>query len=170
MKFALALGLMMVVAQAVVAEPEVGFAAPRARAAAPHGAETPAPVDQSMRQRSPERVLRSAFTSAVSGHEPQNNILSLGNNEQRLFYFTELQGLEGQTVVHRWLYRGAVVAEVPFQVDGPRWRVWSSKTLLTNQLGAWSVQVIDGRGRIVGSGHFVYTEVNPVNVAAAPNP
>lgn len=170
MKFALAMGLTMVIAQAVVAEPDVGFAAPTARAAAPHSAETSAAGDQNKRPRSPERVLRSAFTSAVSGREPLNNILSMGNNEQRLFYFTELLGLEGQTVVHRWLYRGAVVAEVPFRVDGPRWRVWSSKTLLADQLGAWSVQVIDGRGRVIGSSHFVYTEVNPVNVAAAPNP
>jgi hypothetical protein len=55
------------------------------------------------------------------------------------------------------------MGEVKFNVGGPRWRIWSSKTLLPQWTGEWRVSIIDGSGNKVGEGTFNYTE------AGAPN-
>lgn len=141
------------------------LAAPALAAAAP--ATTPPPAAAAAQAPAPatEQVLRAAFTSGIKNREPVNNILSLGNNEHRIYYFTDLKGLQGQTVTHRWLYGGKVMAEVHFQVKGPRWRVWSSKELLPGQLGVWRVQVLDGAGRVIQESHFTYTRVESSGAA-----
>lgn len=102
-------------------------------------------------------VARSAFTSAIVEREPLDHLLSLSDDQTQVYYFTELHGLDGQTVVHRWEYEGQVMAEVPIAVRGPRWRVWSSKRLLQEWLGEWSVTVVDGAGRELARDSFTYT-------------
>lgn len=93
------------------------------------------------------RVARSAFTTAVVDREPQDALSRLGNDVRSVSYFTELRGLEGETVTHRWEFAGEVRAEVAFAVGGPRWRVHSTKSLDPSQLGQWSVSVVDSQGR-----------------------
>jgi hypothetical protein len=50
------------------------------------------------------------------------------------------------------------MAEVKFDVKGPRWRVSSSKNLLPEWLGEWKVSVIDGQGRVLVTDSFTYTQ------------
>jgi hypothetical protein len=92
------------------------------------------------------QVARSAFTSDISEREPVDNLTTLTPDIARVYFFTELRNLEGQTVTHRWEHAGQVVAEIPFNVGGPRWRVWSSKNLDSGTTGEWSVTVVDGAG------------------------
>lgn len=126
---------------------------------APATASTPAAPE-------PGRVVRAAFTSGIADREPVNRILSLGNNERTIYYFTDLRGLSGQTVTHRWQYEGTTVAEVQFQVRGPRWRVWSRKSLLPGQTGEWTVSVVNQAGDVIASHSFLYTQVEPATVAS----
>ncbi|RMG27703.1 MAG: DUF2914 domain-containing protein [Gammaproteobacteria bacterium] len=94
--------------------------------------------------RPPEgRVARATFTHGIRDREPIDRVVTLDNRARSLYYFTELRNLQGHTVVHRWRYHGQVLAEVPFHVGGPRWRVYSRKTLLPHQLGRWAVEVVD---------------------------
>lgn len=104
-----------------------------------------------------EQVARAVFTSNIQNHEPTDNITSLNNNRNKIYFFSELTGLSGQTVTHRWQYQGKTMAEIKFNVGGPRWRVWSSKTLLPQWTGEWHVSIIDGSGNEVGEGTFTYT-------------
>ncbi len=103
------------------------------------------------------KVARAAFTSAVIEHEPADSILSLGNNEQSIFFYTDLRHLEGHSVVHRWEYNGRPMGEVRFDVGGPRWRVWSSKSLNPDWLGRWRVTVVDDTGKVLVQREFNYT-------------
>lgn len=103
-------------------------------------------------------VARSAFTTEIVEREPVNFILGLTNDESRIYYFTELRGLQGRTVYHRWEYEGEVIAEVAFDVKGPRLRVWSSKDLVADWTGKWRVQVTDAAGRILAEDSFEYSE------------
>ena len=105
-------------------------------------------------------VSRSAFTLGIKQSEPQDNLLTLGNRKQKVYYFTELKNLAGQKIVHRWEFAGKVIAEVPFEVKGSRWRVWSSKTLLPEWLGEWKVSVVDGDGKVLVTDSFTYTSAN----------
>jgi Protein of unknown function (DUF2914) len=112
----------------------------------------------SMESASSEHVARAFFTSNVQNREPADTITSLSNDKNKIYFFSELTGLGGQTVTHRWEYQGKTMGEIKFNVGGPRWRVWSSKTLLPQWTGEWRVSIIDGSGNKVGEGTFNYTE------------
>ncbi len=108
-------------------------------------------------------VARSAFTLAVVNREPTAKITQLSNNQHHIHYFSELKGMTGQTVSHRWIYNGQTMAELKFNVGAPRWRVWSSKTLLSDWTGEWSVAVIDEMGQEVFRDSFEYVAAEPAS-------
>lgn len=94
-------------------------------------------------------VVRSIFTSAIQDREPIDKLDGAENDAQQIFYFTELRDMSGQTAIHRWEYNGKVMAEVPFNVRGPRWRVWSSKRFSQGWQGDWKVSVLNGAGEVI---------------------
>ena len=110
-------------------------------------AKTPAPTGT---------IARSAFTTDIENREPMNTVTKLDTDQHKIYYFTELKGMEGQQVTHRWEHDGKVMAEVPFQVGGPRWRVYSSKQLENDWTGEWKVSVVDGNGSTLGVNTFTY--------------
>jgi hypothetical protein len=108
-------------------------------------------------------VGRAAFTTIVRDREPQDDIKTLGNDVTEISFFTELNDMTGQTAIHRWEYQGDVMAEVSFNVGGPRWRVWSRKSLLPQWLGTWKVSVVNGAGEVVHEQTFEYVPAAPAD-------
>jgi hypothetical protein len=109
---------------------------------------------------SPGSIGRAAFTTAVVEREPQDSISELANDRDRVFYFTELHNFAGQTLLHRWEFKDQVMGEVPFQVGGHRWRVYSTKNLEPSWLGEWTVKVVDEAGTVLSSQSFEYTQAS----------
>lgn len=101
-------------------------------------------------------VVRSAFTREIDEREPMENLQNLSNENTQVKFFTELRDMSGQTAVHRWEYEGKVVAEIEFNVKGPRWRVWSSKSFVPQWTGDWKVSVINGAGEIISEKKLSY--------------
>ncbi|TPW16669.1 MAG: hypothetical protein FD130_970 [Halothiobacillaceae bacterium] len=100
-------------------------------------------------------VSRATFTRAVVNYEPVDQITHV-TNMNHIYFFTELKGFMGRTVFHRWFFNGAIVREDKFEVGGPRWRIWSSTTILPNLLGQWRVEVVDITGKIIREAIFDY--------------
>jgi hypothetical protein len=96
-------------------------------------------------------VARAVFTTDVVHREPVDEVTTLPLEVTRIHFFTDLRGLAGEAVTHRWERGGEVRAEVRFDVRGPRWRVWSSKELLPGEGGVWTVSVLDGAGNLLAS-------------------
>jgi len=109
-------------------------------------------------------VARAGFTTGVVDREPKDEVTRLENDSIQILFFTELRGLQGQTVTHLWERDGEIMAEVPFSVGAPRWRVHSSKKLDPEWTGAWSVKVIDAEGQVIHVESFDYV------AAATPEP
>ena len=65
-----------------------------------------------------------------------------------LYYFTELRGMAGKTVQHRWLHDGKLVSEIPMQV-GAGWlsSLHSSATIAPGMAGRWEVRICNASGR-----------------------
>lgn len=103
-------------------------------------------------------VARADFTSEVVDREPVDSVDSLTTDVQRVAFFTELEDMEGQTITHVWEYQGEIMAEVPFTVGGPRWRVWSSKNMMPEWTGEWTVSVLNGSGELLDQDSFQYVE------------
>jgi len=101
-------------------------------------------------------VVRSAFTREIDEREPTENLQKLTNDNGQVKFFTELRDMSGQTAIHRWQYEGNVVAEVEFNVKGPRWRVWSSKSFVPQWTGDWKVSVINGAGEVISEKNLSY--------------
>jgi hypothetical protein len=140
-------------------------AAPTEPAAAPAMAE-PAPAEPAAAPAAATEgeVARAQFTTAIQDREPVDQLSALPSNSENIYFFTELKGLEGQTVTHRWEHNGEVMAEVKFDVGGPRWRVYSSKRLDPSWLGEWKVSVIDANGGTLSANTF---SVNPAPAESA---
>jgi hypothetical protein len=114
------------------------------------------------------RVVRSTLTTAVIDREPQDTVETLTNDNVQILYFTEVRDATGDTITHRWEWMGRVVAEVPFAVRGPRWRIHSSKNLDPSWLGEWTVTAVDSSGRVLSQDRFTFSEVLPPPAAPAP--
>lgn len=124
-------------------------------------ADEPAAAPTAMPEASPEStgsVARATFTSDITEREPVDTISTLSNNKQHIYYFTEIRDMPGGSVKHRWEYNGELMAEIPFTIGGPRWRVYSSKTLDPQWLGEWKVSTVDASGSVLSVNTFTYTE------------
>lgn len=114
-------------------------------------------------------VARAQFTTAINDREPADAVTSLGNDQTRIYYFTELKGFEGQKVTHRWEHDGKVMHEQAFDVSAPRYRTYTSKTFDPSWTGEWKVSVIDGSGATVSASTLSYTkaEASPMPAPVA---
>jgi len=104
-------------------------------------------------------IRRAQFTNGIIKREPVDNVDQLSASEKelkKLYYFTELRGLKGQTITHQWQHENNVVAEVEFKVRGNRWRVYSSKYLQSHKKGSWQVVVKDAKGNLLETSQFTY--------------
>ena len=117
-------------------------------------------------EQSSGKVARALFTSEIVDREPANDLTTMDNTSGRIYFYTDLRNLAGQIVTHRWEYNDAVMAEVKFKVgDGPRWRVYSSKNLLPEWTGSWTVFVTDENERTLNTSVFNYTQAAETEVA-----
>ena len=101
-------------------------------------------------------ISRSIFTTEIKDKEPISELKQVPSDVTRIYFFTEITGLNGHTIIHRWEYNGQVLAEVNFQVNGDRWRTWSSKNMLSSWLGKWQVSVLDEGGNVIEMSEFEY--------------
>jgi hypothetical protein len=98
------------------------------------------------------------FTSGVENREPIDQLTFVESTTEKIFFFSDLRGFEGQTVVHRWSFKGETQAEVSFAVGGPRWRVWSSKDLSQALFGDWTVEIVNEAGEVIAAETFTYRQ------------
>jgi hypothetical protein len=109
---------------------------------------------------SSSNVARAQFTTGIEAREPIDKVASVfstnGKSLTTLYYFTELVNMNGETVTHRWMHDGAIVAEIPFRIGGDRWRVYSSKDLTRVMEGSWQVIVTDTQGDVIRTDSFTY--------------
>ena len=97
------------------------------------------------------------FTTAVENREPIDQVTFVSSDVRKIFFFSDLRGLAGRNVTHRWIHDGETKAEVVFEVRGPRWRVWSSKDLLEDWLGDWTVEIVTDDGEVIAAETFTYS-------------
>ena len=76
-----------------------------------------------------ENISNAVFSLDVEDRVPINIVEEVDNSLGKIYFFTNIRNLSGERITHRWIYQGRVMAEVSFNINGPRWRVWSSKNL-----------------------------------------
>ncbi|MDH3198654.1 MAG: DUF2914 domain-containing protein [Candidatus Krumholzibacteria bacterium] len=136
---------------------------PAKKPAPPAPAKEPAPPAPEKKPAPPpapaaasDAIKRAVFTTGVVDREPVDQLDSLSTSADSVYFFTEVVGMEGEQVTHRWLRDGETMVEVTIDVGGPRWRVYSKKTFLLEWTGTWTVEVLDGEGRKLVEKRLVY--------------
>ena len=108
----------------------------------------------------PGMVTRSLFARGIKNREPVDAVPMLMNNHTSIVYFTEIHGMAGQTITHRWEYNGKIIMEVPIKIKTARWRAYSIKTLNPSWTGEWKASVVDAAGGSLSVNTFSYMK-NP---------
>lgn len=105
------------------------------------------------------RVLRAQLSAGVNGKEPtarlQPPIQVTGRSDRTIYYFSEVRDFDGQTLSHRWERDGRVLASIPFEIRGPRWRFYSRKTITPRMTGRWRVVLVDPAGKELAGSDFL---------------
>jgi len=102
------------------------------------------------------KVSRAQFTTGIIDREPVDQIITMSTERSEIKYFTELSDMQGENVTHQWVYKNQIMFEISFNVDGPRWRVWSSMSLQPGWTGTWFVNTIDEHRTTLSSLSFQY--------------
>ncbi len=121
------------------------------------------------------RVKRAQFTNGIDNREPIDRISrtlpnwDYSGGAKPIFFFTEVSGLGGRTIYHRWELNGRVVSEIPFDVKSSvRWRVFSSKNIMPTMAGRWRVSVVDDLDNVLHSQGITLSTRHLMSAANAP--
>src|SRR5262249_27147700 len=104
-------------------------------------------------------VARETLARGIEGGRPvrpfESQVMLDTDAPTTLYYFTDVRGMAGKTVLHRWLYRGKVISEVTMQV-GEGWlsALHSSVTVAPEMTGHWDVLVCDASGKAIEQESF----------------
>ena len=103
-------------------------------------------------------IQRAVLTTEVSDREPVDNLnaTAINENTTKIYFFTEVTDLAGQTITHRWSLNGNVQVEVSLNIGSNRWRTYSSKNLVPIPKGTWLVEAVDEQNRVIASTTFTY--------------
>ena len=105
-------------------------------------------------------VKRAQFTNDINNREPTDLVEGIvpakAEGLKRIYFFSELMQLKGQTIRHQWLHEGKLQSEIKFDVRGNRWRVNSSKRLNPAAMGNWQVKVVNEADDVLVSKDFEY--------------
>lgn len=112
-------------------------------------------------------VAKAAVTTAVINRQPQSDLNNIPNSVNKVYYFTDLHGMKGETVTHRWIYQGKTMATVKLHVGANRWRTWSSKQMLPGWTGDWVCETVGPQGHVLNKTRFRYTRAGAAPSAPA---
>lgn len=101
-------------------------------------------------------LKRAAVCKDISEREPVESADSFAGNVEKLYCFTEPVDVKKDTYIkHRWFYKDKKMAEIKLNIKkGPRWRIWSSKTILKQWTGNWRVEILDSRNNEIKTLRF----------------
>jgi hypothetical protein len=137
-----------------------------------HNAAEPSDIAQLETERTsgdtmPDQVVQAQFTTGIVNQRPINSIQAVfsmrgrvysldGRPVHTLYYFTEIRGMRGEIVTHRWERNNQLVMETPFKVSGDPWLIYSHQDLAPGIEGNWRVVVTDAQGDVIKTDSFSF--------------
>ena len=116
----------------------------------------PAGAQQSKGAADSGAVTNSTFTSAIADGAPVDYRQQFETNTTAVYYYSEVVGLQGQSVTHRWKLEGKLIKEIALPVKSPRQGVWSVHKMQPDRTGNWMVEVVNQRGEVLKRDNFAY--------------
>ena len=93
------------------------------------------------------KVARVQLTARMQGLEPGPPIqlpIRLSQGQASIIYFfTELRGLSGRSVLHRWEWNGRIMHQRQLHPASQSWRAYTAMTITGNMRGSWRISAVD---------------------------
>lgn len=105
----------------------------------------------------PGTVTKATFTTGIADGAPIDYRQEFDTGTPVIYFYTEVLGLQGQSVTHRWKREGKVMQEVAIPVKREREGVWSKSSMQPEWTGSWIVEVLDGQGKVIERYSFSYS-------------
>jgi len=103
-----------------------------------------------------QNISEAEFAKKIIDRVPINIVREFDNSLGKIYFFTNIRNLQDTSITHRWIYNNKVMADVVFDIKGPRWRVWSSKNLWHTWTGKWIVEVLTSENEVLYKKEFNY--------------
>ena len=103
-----------------------------------------------------QNISEAEFAKKIIDRVPINIVREFDNSLGKIYFFTNIRNLQDTSITHRWIYNNKVMADVVFDIKGPRWRVWSSKNLWHTWTGKWMVEVLTSENEVLYKKEFNY--------------
>ncbi|MDH3669520.1 MAG: DUF2914 domain-containing protein [Paracoccaceae bacterium] len=121
------------------------------------GAEaTPTQAEEQAAEAGRGSVSRATFTTAIVDDEPTDYRSEIENTVPVVYFYAELDGMAGQTAIHRWKFGDKVMADAKIAVKSPRFPAWSSNKMPPESTGLWIVEVLNGKGEVISTHYLNY--------------
>jgi hypothetical protein len=94
-------------------------------------------------------VEEMTFCTGVEEREPVSRDTMFSSDAGQIFFWSNVlnEGDEA-SIEHVWYYNGEEMARVMLPANYPRNRVWSSKTILPEWTGDWTVMIMAGSEKL----------------------
>ena len=103
------------------------------------------------------QVVRAVLAAGVQNREPVGVLEDVvPKSMRRVYFFTQIKGAKGQTLIHRWRYGNRIMAEIRLPIRSDNFRTWSSKRMSPAWAGRWWVEVVDEQGQVLARKGFRY--------------
>lgn len=107
-------------------------------------------------------VEESAIAEEIVGLSPQSTASRFPRGQSQVFCWSRIVTpdfdavpVTERAVTHRWIHEGTVVKERRITIGSGSYRVYSMVPNVGDKPGSWRVDIVDAKGRIIGSERFV---------------
>ncbi|MEM6272112.1 MAG: DUF2914 domain-containing protein [Bacteroidota bacterium] len=92
------------------------------------------------------QVAQAVTCTAIDNREPVGTASTFSNDVGRIYCYSAITLPKGEisTIQHVWKLEGKVISTVELDVQGPRWRTRSYKTITPKMAGNWTVEITAG--------------------------
>jgi hypothetical protein len=87
---------------------------------------------------------------------PIHSPIRLSQGQARaIYFFTELRGLSGRSVLHRWERNGRMMHEGQLHPAAQSWRAYTAMTITGDMPGSWRISAVDATtGKVLTERRF----------------
>lgn len=101
------------------------------------------------------QVLEASVATDMENRQPVGAAEQFPASVGKLYCYTKIGGgRAGDEIVHKWLKGTETMTEVSLKLGGSPWRVYSSKAILPEWTGKWSVEISQG-GTVLKTVEFI---------------
>jgi type II secretory pathway predicted ATPase ExeA len=105
-----------------------------------------------------DKVARVQLAARMQGLEPGPPIdlpVRLSQGQTRtIYFFTELRGLNGRSVLHRWEWNGRMMKERQLHPASELWRAYTAMSIGGEMRGSWRVSAVDATDKVLAERRF----------------